>query len=201
MRRILLIGLALTVALVAVSIAFLAARRSAARFSPETTALAPPMRAADFTLESSGGPVSLRDFRGQHVVLFFGYTFCPDICPLTMQRLDRTMELLGPEAEAVRVVMITVDPERDTPERMRHYVSQFNASFVGLSGPEETVVAVATDYGIFHAKVERDDGGPYTVDHTASVLVLNADAELVLLWPHGMAADAMAADLRILIGG
>jgi protein SCO1/2 len=200
-RRIFLIAVALAVALVAVSVVFLATRRSARTFSPETTALAPPMRAADFVLESASGSVSLQDLRGKVLVLFFGYTFCPDICPTTMQRLDRTTELLGSDADAVQVVMITVDPERDTPERMRQYVSQFNASFVGLSGQEEAVLAVATDYGIFHARVEREDGGPYTVDHTASVLVLNADGELVLLWPHGMAAEAMAVDLRTLMGG
>jgi protein SCO1/2 len=97
--------------------------------------------------------------------------------------------------------MITVDPERDTPERMRRYVAQFDSTFLGLSGTEEAVETVATDYGIFHAKVERDDGGPYTVDHTASVLVLNDRGELVLLWPHGMAAESMAADLQTLLGG
>jgi protein SCO1/2 len=143
----------------------------------------------------------LRDLRGRHVVLFFGYTFCPDVCPLTMQRLDRALDLLGEDADRVQVVMITVDPERDTASRMRQYVSQFDPSFLGLSGTEEAVHRVATDYGIFHAKVEREDGGPYTMDHTATVLVLTDTGALVLLWPHGMEAETMAADLHTLLGG
>ena len=145
MRRIILTAVALALALVAVGVVFLATSRSAPRYSPETTALAPPMPAADFVLESASDPVSLRDLRGQVVVLFFGYTFCPDICPTTMQRLARTMELLGSAADGVQVVMITVDPKRDTPDRMHQYVSQFSASFVGLSGQEDSVLAVATD--------------------------------------------------------
>jgi protein SCO1/2 len=198
-RYVLLVVLAVLVA--AAGAAWLLGRRPAAAFSPETTPLAPPMPAADFTLASADGPVTLRDLRGRHVVLFFGYSFCPDVCPLTMQRLDRSLDLLGAAAGRVQVVMITVDPERDTPERMQRYVAQFDSTFLGLSGTEEAVQAVATDYGIFHAKVEREDGGPYTVDHTATVLVLNDRGELVLLWPHGMAAESMAADLQTLLGG
>lgn len=191
-----------SVALVAAgSTAWLLTSRNHPTFRPETTVLSPPMRAADFTLEAADRSVSLRDLRGRHVVLFFGYSFCPDVCPLTMQRLDQALDRLGEEADRVQVVMITVDPGRDTPDRMREYVSQFDPTFLGLSGSVEAVEKVATEYGIFHAKVERDDGGPYTMDHTATVLVLNDDGELVLLWPHGMAAESMAADLETLLGG
>ena len=200
-RRTVLVLLAAAAIVTIGSAAWLVGRRPVRTFGSQTTVLSPPMQAAEFALESADGPVTLHDLRGRHVVLFFGYSFCPDVCPLTMQRLDRALDLLEEDADRVQVVMITVDPERDTPARMRQYVSQFDPSFLGLSGTEEAVHKVATDYGIFHAKVEREDGGPYTMDHTATVLVLNDTGELVLLWPHGMEAETMATDLRTLLGG
>jgi len=200
-RRTVLVLLGAAVIVTIGSAAWLIGRRPVRTFASQTTVLSPPMQAAEFALESADGPVTLRDLRGRHVVLFFGYSFCPDVCPLTMQRLDRALDLLEEDADRVQVVMITVDPERDTPARMRQYVSQFDPSFLGLSGSEEAVHKVATDYGIFHAKVEREDGGPYTMDHTATVLVLTDTGELVLLWPHGMEAETMASDLRTLLGG
>lgn len=195
-RRTALAALAVTVALLTFTTIWQSVGHRRPTFSPETTVISPPLPANDFTLAWGRDSVALRDLRDRTVVLFFGYTSCPDVCPLTLQRLARARSLLEDDADRVQVVMVTVDPERDSPQRMRQYVTQFDPTFLGLSGANEDVWKVATAYGIFHARVEREDGGPYTVDHTASVFVLNDVGDRVLLWPHGMSAEAMAADLR-----
>jgi protein SCO1/2 len=160
--------------------------------------LEPSLPAADFTLASDGGPVRLADLRGKVVVLFFGYTFCPDVCPTTMVRLGRALELLGKDAERVQVVMISVDPERDTPERLGPYARAFHPSFLGLTGTREEIDAVASAYGIYHAKAEGSAATGYLVDHTANVLVLDRSGGLRLLWPFEVPAEALAADLRVI---
>ncbi len=159
--------------------------------------LDPPLPSQDFTLASSTGPVSLGDFRGQVVVLFFGYTHCPDVCPLAMARLARSLRLLGRAAARIQVIMVSVDPDRDTPERMAQYVTAFDSAFVGLTGSTEEVSRVASLYGIFHARGEEKEN--YAVDHTAIVTIIDTAGRIRLLWPTDLTPEQMASDLRFVL--
>jgi protein SCO1/2 len=159
-----------------------------------------PKPAADFTLTAAGDEsVSLSDYRGKLVVLYFGYTFCPDVCPTTLAEVTKAVQKLGKKAEDVQVVMITVDPERDTPELLAEYMAYFNPGFVGLSGTPEQIAAAATPFGVFYQKHEGTPATGYLVDHTATVSVLDRQGRVKLLWPFGTEGDAMAADLAQLL--
>jgi len=190
------------IALALVLLALVGAGTFALRVRPvemHGTLLDPPLPARDFELTSAAGPVRLSDLRGKIVVVFFGYTFCPDVCPTTMVRLGNAIRQLGGKADDVRVVMVSVDPERDTPERLAEYVGAFHPSFLGLTGTPEQIAEVASAYGIYHAKAEGSAASGYLVDHTATVTVLDRDGRVRLLWPFEVDADAMAADLRALL--
>lgn len=163
------------------------------------TLLKPPMSADDFTLTSADGPVRASDFEGKLVVLAFGYASCPDVCPMTMQRLARAMDQLGPAADEVQVLLVTVDPERDTPERLRAYATSFDSTFVGLSGTTDEIDAVTSSFGIFYDRVEAASASGYLVDHSSVVTVLNREGDTWLLWPFDTPPEAMAADLSYLI--
>jgi len=157
--------------------------------------------AADFTLTAhTGEQVSLSDFRGKWVVLYFGYTFCPDVCPLTLADLARAVRLLdAKQADRVQVMMISVDPERDTPQRLAQYAPAFHPAFLGLTGSEEALAAAATPFGIYYARQEVGGASGYLVDHTASVTVLDDQGRVRLIWPFGVSAEMMAEDLRGLV--
>ncbi|MFW6206087.1 MAG: SCO family protein [Gemmatimonadota bacterium] len=163
------------------------------------TYLSPPMPAAEFTLHADDGPVSLSDFRGRAVALFFGYTSCPDVCPTTLLRLSNAMEVLGEKRDEVQVVFISVDPERDTPERASRYAEAVDPGFVGLSGSPEEIADVAAQYGIYYAKAEGSDATGYLVDHSATITVLNENGQVVLLWSPDLTAEEMALDLEALL--
>lgn len=138
-----------------------------------------------FTLVSQTGNTFTRDdLLGQPHILYFGFTYCPDLCPTTLFQIAGIIEKLGDRAAPVKVAFITVDPERDTVAVMKEYVSAFHDDFVGLTGAPEAIAAAATAYRIFYRKVELEDGD-YTVDHSASALLFNAD---------GSYADAIAYD-------
>lgn len=163
--------------------------------------LDPPLPVRDVALAGADGPVRLSDFRGQLVVLSFGYTSCPDVCPATLADLARTRALLEAEAaRAVQVVFVSVDPGRDRPARAATYAAAFDSSFVGLSGAPADVATAATAYGVFYDRAETDStAAGYLVDHTATTYVLDRAGRTRLLWPFGTAPDAMATDLRALL--
>lgn len=174
------------------------------RFRPHVfhgTVLQSPRPAPDFELTAAGGKrVRLSDFRGKIVLLFFGYTFCPDVCPTTMRELARAMEILGPEkAKEIQVIMISVDPERDTPEHIAKYVHAFNPNFIGLTGTPDEIAQVATMYGIFYQKREGTVATGYLVDHTATVTVINREGYVKLLIPYGVTAAEIADDLAYML--
>ena len=130
----------------------------------------------DFTLNSSlGRPVSLADYRGQHTLLYFGYTMCPDVCPTTLADLRAMMVALGDKAQDVQVLFVSVDPERDTPERLAAYLKYFDPSFVGLTGAPADIEPIASKFGIFFAKHEADSAANYLVDHTSVVIVVDPE--------------------------
>ncbi len=161
------------------------------------TVVPSPDPSYDFTLQSASGPVNLSDFRGKVVVLYFGYTFCPDVCPTTMTELAKTMKLLGSKADNVQVVMVSVDPERDTPDKLEEYVRGFDPAFIGLTGTPDQIAEVTARYGVYYARHEGSDG--YLIDHTATVMVVDTEGRLKLLESFGTTPEDMAADLSHLI--
>jgi protein SCO1/2 len=163
------------------------------------THISPPMPAASFTLQSADGDVSLTDLRGKVVVLFFGYTSCPDVCPTTLLRLASALDTLGPDREDVQVVFVSVDPERDSPARASAYAEAVDPSFIGLTGTPDRIADVAAKYGIYYAKVEGSEATGYLVDHSATVTVLNSGGRVEILWSPTVSADEMAADLAALL--
>ena len=160
------------------------------------TVLQSPQPAPDFELTANHGQVvSLQDFEGKLVMLYFGYTFCPDVCPTTLSELGSALDLLGKQAKDVQVVMISVDPERDTPEMLAEYVTHFDPSFLGVTGTAEEISQVATLYGIFFEAHEGTDATGYLVDHTATVMVIDQAGHLKLVFPFGTPAEDIAEDL------
>lgn len=164
------------------------------------TVIQSPDPVADFTLRGPGEQeVSLSDFRGKAVLLYFGYTFCPDVCPATMAELAKANQLLGRDAGKLQVIMVTVDPARDTAELLQDYVTHFDSSFIGLTGSDEEIAAVATPFGIYYEKHEGSEASGYLVDHTASVVVIDQDGHLRLIYPFGTTGEDIGEDVSHLV--
>lgn len=161
------------------------------------TVLSSPQPAPEFTLTAdTGDRVSLEAYRGQVVLMYFGYTFCPDICPASLAELANAAEALGEQAEEVQVVMVSVDPARDTPEALREYMDYFDPSFVGLTGSDAEIAAVADAYGVFYQAEEGTAATGYLVDHLASVFVIDKDGNWVEILSYGTTGEDIAADVR-----
>ena len=149
--------------------------------------------------DHTGKPRTMDDFRGKLVVMFFGYTQCPDVCPTTMADMAAVMKELGPAAADVQVLFITVDPERDTRELLSHYVPAFDSRFVGLRGDAAATAKVAKEFKVYYAKVPGADAASYTVDHTAGTYVFDKEGHLRLFIRHGQTPALIAHDLRQLL--
>lgn len=164
-------------------------------------AIESPRPAYDFALSSGAADtVRLSDFRGKVVALFFGYTFCPDVCPTTLTELNQALLALGPDSANVQVLYVSVDPERDTPLRAQQYAQAFNPKFVGLSGSPDDIARVAGAYGVFYQRqAAPDSAAGYLMQHTASVLVIDRQGLLRTLWPFGASRDDMVSDLKSLL--
>jgi protein SCO1/2 len=157
--------------------------------------------APDFRLpDGSGGEFQLSEQQGDLVLVFFGYTYCPDVCPATLSELKQVRRALGKDAERVRVVFITVDPERDTPERTALYARGFDPGFHGLSGSVEQLQPVWKDYGVFF-QLNKDDpqDTTYTVDHSSHVYLVDADGNLRLTYSFGTPVQQIYEDVRYLL--
>jgi protein SCO1/2 len=146
-----------------------------------------------------GKPRTLADFRGKVVVLFFGFTHCPDICPTTLADAASAIKTLGKDADRVQVLMVTVDPERDTPEVLAKYVPAFDPRFLGLYGDAAATQRTAKEFKIFYEK--RKAGASYSVDHSGQSYVFDAQGRLRLFVRHERIAQDLAADLRQLLKG
>jgi protein SCO1/2 len=156
--------------------------------------------AKGFTLtDHTGKPRTLADFKGKAVVVFFGYTQCPDVCPTTMAEMATVMQKLGPLADRVQVLFITLDPERDTQELLANYVPAFDKRFLGLRGTPEQTAKTAKEFKVFYSKVPGTDPGSYTIDHTAGSYVFDRDGRLRLFIRHGQGPDPIVHDLRQLL--
>jgi len=154
----------------------------------------------DFTLtDQDGQPVRLSDYHGKLVVLFFGYTHCPDVCPTTLARLNQVMRQLGEAGKSVQVLFVSVDPERDTPAVLKQFLSHFNPMFVGLTGQAEEVAAVNTAFGVYVKKEEVGSAAGYLVTHTTRIYVIDREGRLVLTFPADTPVEDIAADLKHLL--
>jgi protein SCO1/2 len=159
-----------------------------------------PERATNFTLTNHmGQPISLSDFKGQIVLLYFGYAACPDVCPTTLAELSEALQLLGKRSDEVQVFMVTIDPERDTASVLADYVTHFDPSFIGLTGTPEEIAEVATYYGVFYERQEDESALGYLVDHTATVMAVDRDGYLRVIYPYGTSSEDMAADLDYML--
>jgi len=176
----------------------LAAAAGVALFAPDAlTRLLRGTPGGDFTLTSASGPVSLRELRGKFVLVYFGYTFCPDVCPTSLSDLSVALRGLTPaESERFRAIFVSVDPERDTPEALQRYAAAFHPSFVGVTGSPAELALVAQRYGAHYAKAEVDSAAGYLVDHTASFFVVDPDGALVGRLEHGTPPAELTARLR-----
>ena len=173
------------------------------------TAGGPQFKASDITGSSFGRDFELRDpqgatrrladFRGKAVVVFFGYTQCPDVCPTTLAALAEAMKELGPDADRVQVLFITVDPDRDTPALLAQYVPAFDRRFLGLYGDAEATARTAKEFKIIYQKVPGSSVGTYTMDHSAGTYVFDPQGRLRLYVANGQGADVFAHDLRELL--
>jgi len=171
-------------------------------FRPHTfhgTVIQSPELSYDFTLKSANGNVSLSDFRGKLVLIYFGYTFCPDICPATLANVGQALRELGTKADDIQLIMISLDPERDTPEKLAGYVTHFHPSFIGVTGTPDELANIAALYGIFYEKVPGTDNTGYLLNHTATLLVIDREGYLKLVFPFGVTVPEIADDLKYML--
>ncbi len=149
--------------------------------------------------DADGKPRTLADFKGKVVVVFFGYTQCPDVCPSTMAELSDVKRQLGPDGARVQGIFVTVDPERDTPTLLKAYVGNFGPDFIALRGTPEQTKEVARDFKVFFAKVAGRTEGSYTMDHTAGLFVFDTLGKVRLFTRHGSGSEALRDDLKQLL--
>ena len=160
------------------------------------TVISPPLPLTDFSLQTANnGRFRLSEQKGKIVLMFFGYTNCPDVCPITLATFKQAYERLGDDAQMVRFVMISADPERDTPEKVAAYAARFNPEFVGLSGSLADLEPIWKELGVFVEKQDTGSAAGYLVSHTASVFVLDQDGSLLMTFPYGTSAMDMANDI------
>lgn len=152
--------------------------------------------------DHNGKPRTLADFRGKVVTVFFGFTHCPDVCPTTLAEMAQVMKALGPDADKVQVLFITVDPERDTPQLLRQYVPAFHPSFLGLYGDLEATTRTTREFKVYFQKqAPKGPGGNYSVDHGAGTFILDREGRLRLFAQYGQGAEALTHDIRLLLKG
>jgi protein SCO1/2 len=154
----------------------------------------------DFTLSDHNGKLrTLSEFKGKAVVLFFGYTHCPDVCPTTLSEMALALKQLGPDAQRVQVLFVTLDPERDTTTVLAQYVPSFNPTFLGLRGDTATTLDMTKRFKIFAQKHATGSGSGYTLDHSASSFIFDPTGKPRLLLSFGQGPQAVAHDLKLLL--
>ena len=148
-------------------------------------------------LDTNGNTKTMADYKGKVVVVFFGFTQCPDVCPTTLTEMDEALKLLGPKADKVQVIFITVDPERDTASVLAQYVPAFNPRFIGLRPADEAgLEKIAKDFRIYYKKVPGSKPGSYTMDHSAGSYVFDQNGQLRLYIKHAQGPEVLAHDLK-----
>jgi protein SCO1 len=190
--------------LLVVSLAALAAGCERSAAPPAPTFHGIDITGADYArnlalADQFGTRRTLADFKGKVVVVFFGYTQCPDVCPTTMAELAQVKKALGSDGERLQGIFVTVDPERDTAPLLKEYLAAFDPGFIGLSGSVEETRAAAKEFKVFYAKVPGKTEGSYTVDHTAGAYVFDPSGRVRLFVRYGTDAQALAADIKALL--
>jgi protein SCO1/2 len=152
-----------------------------------------------------GGPFALtdqnnmlrteKDFAGKYTLVFFGYTYCPDVCPATLAVMAAALDKLGPRADRIVPLFITVDPKRDTPEKMKSYLASFGTRFVGLTGTADDIAKVAKEYRVYYREHPAENGGEYTVDHSGVVYLMDPNGKFIANYSLDTSPDMLAADL------
>lgn len=156
--------------------------------------------ARDFALtDHNGQPRTIKDFAGKVVVLFFGYTQCPDVCPTSMAELAEVKKLLGKDGERLQGLFVTVDPQRDTPEVLKGYMANFDPTFLALYTTPEKLEALAKEYKVYYKKVDGKTPTSYTMDHSAGSYVYDTQGKLRLYTRYGTGAAPLAADIKLLL--
>ena len=171
-------------------------------FRPHTfhgTVIQSPEPSYNFTLTGANGDVSLSDYRGKMVLMYFGYTFCPDICPGTLANAAKALRNMGDKADEVQLIMVSLDPERDTPEKLAEYTGHFYPSFIGITGTKEQIDEIAALYGIYYKINEGSEATGYLIDHTATMMVLDREGYLKLVFPYGVTSEEIADDLKYML--
>ena len=204
--RLFLIGLIAALAGLIGGIAFIpgAVDRLFATREPATTGRALVGGPFEMT-DHNGRRVTEKDFQGRLMLVYFGFTYCPDICPAGLQVVTAALEELGTDANRIVPIFITVDPERDTPEQMKQYVSSFHKSFIGLTGSKEDVAQAAKAYRVYYRKVQDELLSDYTMDHTSFLYLMGADGQFITHFPHSIdpekLAERLAAEIRKIPAG
>jgi protein SCO1 len=195
----------LGVGLALIFTAILGATVFARPYAYQGSIIDPPLQVGDFELvDQYEQPFRMSEYLESDpdiraVLVFFGYTYCPDVCPITLIEFKQVKTLLGEQAEHLRFVFITVDPERDDPEKLRRHMDIYDPTFIGLTGDQTRLEEVWYRFGVFQAKQEVGSSGGYLVDHTSRVYVLDRNGDIGLTFGFGMGSDAMAQDLRQMI--
>jgi protein SCO1/2 len=151
--------------------------------------------------DQNGKRVTDQDFRGKYMLIFFGYTYCPDVCPSELQVMSAALDQLGPEADKIQPIFITIDPARDTPETLKVYVSNFHPRLIGLTGSESEIAAAATAYRVYYAKAKGTEDKPdYLMDHGTILYLMGPDGKFVKHFTYSTEAKGLAEALRQIIG-
>jgi len=158
-----------------------------------------PQAAEIELIKSNGETFRLSEQKGKIVLLFFGYTSCPDVCPTTLAELKQVMDKLGDKTEQVQVVFVSVDPERDTPEKIQGYVAHFNSDFLGLSGSSDELQIIWDNYGVFRERVESESAFGYIINHTARTYLIDQNGSLRLSFGFQTPVEDMVHDIEILL--
>jgi protein SCO1/2 len=166
------------------------------------TLIEPPLPMTDFQLiDQHGANFRLSDLKGKLVLVFFGYTYCPDVCPITLAEFKQVKTNLARQADKVRFVFITVDPQRDRPEVLAKHLQNFDAQFIGLTGTEEDLAKVWKQFGAYREIRQVEGSQNYLVDHTARIYVLDAEQNLILTYSYDIGARILLEDIRQLLKG
>jgi protein SCO1 len=195
-RKVIWVGLgSLLIVLVGIALAILFAKPPSFL---GTTYEPIPAPAIDMPL-ADGSNFRLSEHKGQVVLLFFGYTYCPDVCPITLANLKQVVSELGADANRVQVLFVTMDPDRDTPERIQEYASRFDPSFIGISGPIEELGKVWGEYGAYRELGSKDANGNYAVTHSSRLTVIDTHGDLRLSFPYETRWQDILHDVKLLL--
>lgn len=198
--------LALLVIAVVIGFAGMKFMQPTAQVGPQkqtATAITPKIGGPFSLIDHNAKPVTDKDYRGKYMLIFFGYTFCPDVCPTALSNVASALDELGPLAEKFQPIFISVDPDRDTPKILKDYVSAFHPQAIGLTGTADNIAAAAKAYRVYYAKVREEgtDKDDYLMDHSAIVYLMNTEGKFIGHFPHSISGEDMAKALKEKLSG